>query len=156
MLDDILSKRASKWFKHLLRWCCTWFVLYSLLNHSSYILSFWLFRAVTVDIVKFSYLIFLAALSSRCIFFFYHVHLTRVLVPAIADDIVIIGPVHTIIIALALLLPTHWLLILSSFRVFLFGTVKNRALFFLAMVNQCVDLLNYTAQLLLLSRQLVL
>ena len=155
MLDDILSERADKGFKHLFGRCGTWLVLHSLLNHSSDVLSLWLFGAVTVDLIEFSDLILLAALTSRCILLFYHVHLARVEISLFIDDIVLIGSVHTIIKhvinALALLLPTHWLLILAGLRIFLFGTVKNRALFLFTMVNQCVDLLNYTAQLLLLS-----
>ena len=156
MLDDILSERTSEWFKHLLGRRSTWLVLHSLLNHGSYVLSLWFLGAVTIDIVEFFYLIFLAALSSRCILLFYHVQLVWVVVPAVINDVVVIGPVHSIIKhminALALLLPTHWLLILFSLRVFLFVTVKNGTLFLLTMVDQGIDLLNYTAQLLLLSR----
>ena len=160
MLDDILSEWASEWFKHLLGRCGTWLVLDSLLNHGCYVLSLRLLRAVTIDIVEFSDLIFLAALSSRCILLFYHVQLVRVVVPAVVYDVVMIGPVHAIVkhrnFALALILPTHWLLILVSLRVFLFVAMKNGTLFLFTMVDQGVDLLNYTAQLLLLSRQLVL
>ena len=155
MLDDILSERTSERLEHLLRRCGAWLMLHSLLDHSGYVLSLWLFGAVTVDLVELSNLTLFATLPSRCILLFYHIHLTGVIVSAVIYDIVMLRLDHTVVQYVVNAVPciflTHGFLIRARFGVFLFGTVENRGLFFLTMVNQGVDLLNYAAQLLLLS-----